>query len=430
MRKSNKLSPRQVMALSDVGRYADGGGLYLQVSQVVERTTKSWVFRYMLDGRARHMGLGSIDDFTLAEARERARKARQQVADGIDPVQVRQDERSARLVEHSRRMTFEECAEAYMADKAREWTNEKHSKQWPATLKAYAYPLIGNLPVAAIDTDQVDKVLRPVWNKTPETARRLRSRIETVLNWATARKYRQGDNPARWKGHLEFLLAKNGHGQDHWPALPYDQIGEFMAELRKREGLSPRALELTILTGVRTNEAIGAKWSEFDLHKKLWNIPKERTKGKSGKKFEHIVPLSNAAATILRKLSEKQIGAYVFPGTKGKHVSNMAMAMVVRRMNSERGTAGLPKFVDPKEGDREIVPHGFRSIFSDWVGDRSGFDNETREFAIGHAITDKTVAAYRRGTAVEKRRKLMDAWAGYCSGPTSGKVLPLCKEKA
>ena len=430
MRESNRLTPREVKALKQIGRYADGGGLYLQVSQVVERTTKSWVFRYMLDGRARHMGLGSIDDFTLAEARERARKARQQVADGIDPVQVRQNDRAARLVEQSKRMTFEECAKAYMADKAREWTNAKHAKQWPATLAAYAYPIIGNLPVAAIDTAQVDRVLRPVWTKTPETARRLRSRIETVLNWATARGYRKGENPARWKGHLSFLLPANNHGQDHWPALPYDQIGEFMAELRQREGLSPRALELTILTGVRTNETIGAKWSEFDLHKKLWTVPKERTKGKSGKKFEHIVPLSNAAVAVLRNLSEKRIGNYVFPGSKSKHVSNMAMAMVVRRMNKQRGTAGLPKYVDPKENNREVVPHGFRSTFTDWVADRSNFDKETREFATGHAITDKTVAAYRRGTAVEKRRKLMDAWAGYCARPASGDVVQFRKGSA
>jgi integrase len=373
----------------------------------------------MLNGQARHMGLGSINDFTLAEARERARKARQQIADGIDPLRIKQDERAARLVEQSRRMTFQECAEAYIAAKASEWTNEKHAKQWSATLTTYAYPIIGKLLVDTIDLPQIEKVLRPVWDRTPETARRVRSRIEAVLDWATVRGYRKGENPARWKGHLSHLLPKNKHGKDHFPALPYDQIGEFMAELRKREGLPSRALELTILTGVRSNETLGAKWSEFDLKKKLWTVPKDRTKGGRGKKYEHLVPLSNAAVAILTKLP--QIGEYVFPGTKaGQPISHPAMLVVVGRMNEDRGKAGLSLFVDPKEDNREIVPHGFRSTFSDWVGDRSGFDKETREFAIGHAITDKTVAAYRRGTAVEKRRKLMDAWAGYCARPPAG----------
>jgi integrase len=424
MRKSNKLTPRTVSSLDEVGRYADGGGLYLQVAKSPERgrTTKAWIFRYMLDGRARHMGLGSIDDFTLAEARERARKARQQIADGIDPIQVKQDQRTARLLERAKQMTFQECAEAYMAAKGGKWTNERHRKQWSATLTTYAYPVIGKLPVGDVDTALVEKVLRPVFERVPETARRLRSRIEMVLSWATVAGYRKGDNPARWKDHLSHVLPESNHGHKHWPALPYDQVGEFMFELRNREGLSPRALELTILTGVRTNEMLGAKWSEFDLKKKLWTVPRERTKGKAGKKYEHIVPLSNVAMAILTKLSEQRIGDYVFPGAKkGGPISNMAMAMIVRRMNEERSKAGLSKFIDPKEDNREIVPHGFRSTFSDWVGDRSNFDRETREFAIGHAITDKTVAAYRRGTAVEKRRKLMDAWAGYCTrAPAAG----------
>jgi len=411
VRKSNKLTPQKVRITNGLGRYADGGGLYLQVSRVAERATKAWIFRYMLDGRARHMGIGSIDDFTLAEARERARKARQQVKDGIDPIDVRRAERDARKVAAAQRVTFRQCAERYIAAHEKSWKNEKHRGQWKKTLEAYAYPLIGDLPVADIGRAHIQKIIEPLWQEKTETANRLRGRIEAVLDWATAREYRTGENPARWKGHLQKLLpARNKVSPvEHHEAMSCDDMPSFMANLRGADSLSSRALEFTILTAARTGEAINARWGEVDFKNKVWTIPGERMK--AGK--EHRVPLSDRAVEILKSLP--RLGDFLFPGRKGAPLSHTVMLELLRGMVGNG-----------------VTVHGFRSTFKDWARERTGFTDDISEAALAHKIKDKTNAAYARGDLFEKRRKLMAAWAGYCTSPppSSDRVVPISQVRA
>jgi integrase len=285
----------------------------------------------------------------------------------------------------------------------KEWRNAKHRQQWESTLKTYAYPVIGTLPVAAVDTALVQRVLTPIWNEKPETAKRLRGRIEAILDYATVAEYRTGPNPARWKGHLSHMLAKPSaiRPVEHHAALPYGEIPDFMADLHKQEGATAQALEFLILTATRTSEVLGSRWPEINLRDKLWTIPAERMK--AGK--EHIVPLSPRAVEILEALraGEHDPDGYVFPGRQPKKpLSNMAFLMLMRRM-----------------GRDDLTAHGFRSTFRDWAGDRSAFDTQTIEFALAHGISDKTEAAYRRGTAIEKRRQLMAHWADYCSSPAT-----------
>jgi integrase len=389
MRESNKLSPKHIAKLNEVGRYADGGGLYLQVSP---GPTKSWIFRYQIDGRARHMGIGSVDDFTLAEARDRARRARQQVTDGIDPIDARQAARDARRLAAASRVTFKECGEGYIAAFAPTWRNAAHRAQWKSTLANYAYPLIGNLAVSDINRSHVLKVIEPIWQDKWDTANRIRGRIEQILDWAAVRGYRQGDNPARWKGQLQKLLPAKNERQHH-KAIPYQELPAFIAELRTRDYISSRALEFTILTASRTNEAIGARWDEIDIESKAWTIPGNRMK--SGR--PHRVPLSDRALQILYSTPRLDDGLFVFPGRAGQPLSNMAMLELLR------GTIG-----------NGFTVHGFRSTFKDWAREQTNFSNELSESALAHVIKDKTEAAYARGDLFDKRRKLMDEWAAYC----------------
>jgi integrase len=384
-----------VATAKEPGRYADGGGLYLQVSRVVERTTKSWVFRYMIDGRARHMGIGPISDFTLAEARDRARRARQQIKDGIDPIDTKRTERNERRLAAASRVTFKECGERYIAAFAPTWRNATHRAQWKSTLATYAYPIVGNLAVSDISRSHVLKIIEPIWQEKWDTASRLRGRIEAVLDWATVRGYRQGENPARWKGQLQKLLPSKGRPQHH-KAIPYQELPAFLAELRERDYISSRALEFTILTAARTNEAIGARWDEIDIKGKIWTIPADRMK--SGR--SHRIPLSERAVKILSSTPQLDGGAFVFPGGKVRRpLSNMAMLELVR------GIVG-----------NGITVHGFRSSFKDWAREQTSFPNELSEAALAHVIRDKTEAAYARGDLFDKRRKLMDSWAAYCAG--------------
>ena len=399
MRKSNRLTPLAVKSAKKPGLYGDGNGLYLQISRF---GTKAWLYRFMMDGKARKMGLGPVHTVPLADARQHATEARRKVLDGIDPITAREAERSKAKLEAAKAITFQQCAERYIAGQEASWKNDKHRAQWPSTLKTYVYPIIGALPVAAIDTGLVLKVIEPIWNEKPDTAGRVRGRIELVLNWATVREYRAGDNPARWRGHLENVLPKRSKVRpvQHHKALPYGELPAFMAELREQKFISARALEFTILTAVRTSEAIGAEWSEFNFAEKIWTVPGVRMK--SGR--DHRVPLSDRALAILPALPRE--GQFVFPGGKaGKPLSNMAMLELVRGM----------------KGDGLTV-HGFRSTFRDWAADRTSYANHVVEMALAHTVKDAVEKAYRRGDLFEKRARLMAEWATYCEGPASATI--------
>ena len=396
MRKSNRLTPLAIKSAKKPGLYGDGNGLYLQVSRF---GTKAWLFRFMRDGAAHKMGLGPLHTVSLADARQRAADARRKLLDGIDPIAHRDTQRAAAKLEAAKAMTFEQCAEKYIAAHSGSWRNEKHRAQWGSTLRTYVYPIIGALPVAAIDTGLVLKVIEPIWNEKPDTAGRVRGRIEAVLSWATVREYRTGDNPARWRGHLDNVLPKRSKVRPvkHHEALPYVEIPAFIAELQSKKVVSAAALEFTILTAVRTSEAIGAKWSEFDLAGKVWTVPGIRMK--SGR--EHRVPLSPRALEILSALPRE--GQFVFLGAKvGKPLSNMAMLELVRGM---RGNG--------------LTVHGFRSTFRDWAADRTSYANHVVEMALAHTVKDAVEKAYRRGDLFEKRARLMAEWADFCQTPVS-----------
>jgi integrase len=400
-----KLTTLTVRQARRRGLYGDGGGLFLQVSV---RGAKSWVFRFKIAGRLRVMGLGPAHTISLAEARERARECRKLRLDGIDPIEARRGQRLAARLEAARAMTFAECAAAYIAAHRAGWKNPKHAAQWPSTLDTYVYPVFGALPVQSVDVGLVMKSIERLWTEKPETASRVRGRIESVLDWATARGHRTGENPARWKGHLENLLParRNVRRIEHHAALPYGELADFMIELRQQEGAAARALEFAILTVARTGEVIGARWGEINAAERLWTIPAARMK--AGK--EHRVPLSHPAMAIVSEMSSLRSGDFVFAnGKTGQPLSNMAMLMLLRRM-----------------GRAELTAHGFRSTFSDWCAERTAFPAEVREMALAHAVNDKVEAAYRRGDLFEKRRQLAQAWATYCdSPPAAGEVVPI-----
>src|SRR5215469_5989782 len=310
-RKSNRLSAVEVKGINGKGMYHDGGGLYLQVSA---RGAKSWIYRFMLDGRAREMGLGPINVISLAEARKRAAECRKMRLDGIDPIEARRAQHGQRKFEAARTITFDKCAAAYIEAQTAGWKNGKHGEQWRSSLRNYASPVFGSSPVQAVDLAVVMKALEPIWRTKPETASRVRGRIEAVLDWATVRGYRRGENPARWRGHLNKLLSPRSKIQkvEHYPALPHDEIADFTAALRSHDGIAARALEFLILTTARTGEIIGARWDEIDLNEKVWVVPEERMK--AGR--EHRVPLSATALAILKQMNAIREGDFVFPGGK------------------------------------------------------------------------------------------------------------------
>lgn len=391
------------------GLYADGGGLYLLVQSP---TSRSWLFRFMLKRRAREMGLGSYPERTLAEARALAHAARRLLLDGIDPIEHRNSLRAQTALDAAKSITFRECAERYIEGHKAGWRNEKHREQWSATLDSYAYPALGGLSVQAIDTGLVMKVLEPIWKLKPETASRLRGRIEAVLDWARVRGYRDGENPARWRGHLDKMLPARAKLQrpEHHAALPYAEIAEFVSALQKQEGIAARALEFAILTAARTGEVIGAKWSEIDFEAPTWTVPGSRMK--SGR--EHRVPLSDRAVEILEGMAHLRDSAapdaFVYPGgRKGRPLSNMAMLQTLRRM-----------------GRSDLTVHGFRSTFRDWCAERTAFPSEVAEMALAHVVGNKVEAAYRRGDLFDRRRQLAEAWSRFCSMPASElRVVPL-----
>jgi integrase len=395
-----KLTALKADKLKAPGYYGDGGGLFLQVSKY---RTKSWVFRFKASGRLREMGLGSLDTYGLSEARERARQCRKLRDEGKDPIEERRAERMQAKLDAAKAMTFAMCAERYIAAHKAGWRSPKSLAAWEGTLGAYVHGELGGLPVHTIDTGLVIKAIEPIWTEKPETASRVRGRIEVILDWATARGYRKGENPARWRGHLDKLLPKKTKVRrvEHHAALPFAEIGALMAELRQQEGVGAKALEFTILTAARTGEAIGARWGEFNLAERLWTVPGERMK--AGK--EHRVPLSDAALAILEDLQRVRHGDFVFPGGRaGRPISNMAMTMTLRRM-----------------GRGDLTVHGFRSSFRDWAAERTGFPAEVAEMALAHTVSDAVERAYRRGDLFQKRRQMMDAWAKFCTtAPAAG----------
>lgn len=387
------LSAVGVTKLNAPGYHADGGGLYLQVSP---KGTKSWIFRFKLHGRPREMGLGSLNALGLADARLKAAECRRQLLDGVDPIEARKAARTQDKLDAAKAMTFTECATAYISAHKLGWKNAKHASQWENTIATYADPVFGSLPVQSVDTALVMRVLEPMWSEKPETASRLRGRIESILDWASVRGLRKGENPARWRGHLDALLPARSkvRAVQHHAALPYDEIGAFMKGMRAQAGIAALALEFTILTAARTNEVIGALWSEFDQDQKIWTVPAERMKGKR----EHRVPLSPAALKVLAALEKLRVNDYVFPGARGKKpLSNMAMLALLKRM---------------KRAD--LTAHGFRSTFRDWAAERTSYAREVAEAALAHVVGDKVEAAYRRGDLFEKRRRLMSEWAKHC----------------
>jgi integrase len=404
-RASNRLTAIAVARTTKPGFYADGHSLYLRIGPT---GSKSWVFRYRLAGRLHDMGLGPLHTVSLADARSKALDLRRQRLDGTDPLTVKREAAAKARVVDAKAMTFKAAAETYIAAHQAGWRNAKHRAQWPSTLETYAYPTFGALPVQAIDTGLVMKILEPIWTTKPETASRVRGRIESVLDWAAARDYRQGENPARWRGHLENLLPQKSKiaRVEHHAALPYTEIADFMTGLRQQGGVAARALELAILTAARTGEVIGARWGEFNLAERLWIVSGERMKASR----EHRVPLSDAALAIVERMAKSRVGEAVFPGAKAAALSDAAMTMLLRRM-----------------GRGEITVHGFRSTFSDWCAERTNFPTEVREMALAHAVGDKVEAAYRRGDLFAKRRQLMQAWAKFCAAApvATGEVVPL-----
>lgn len=398
-RKIGQLTAIKVTKEIKPGYYPDGGGLYLRIGKT---GAKSWIFRYMLNGSRHDMGLGPVHAISLAEARVKAAEFRKIKHEGSDPLQARKAAMLAAKLESAKTLTFQQCADAYIATHRAGWKSEKHADQWFNTLSTYAYPSIGELPVGSVDTGLVLKVLEPIWQDKNETASRVRGRIEAVLGWAAARGYRTEENPARWKGHLDKLLPSPSKVKKvrHHPALPYDQMGKFMVELRKRNGTSALGLEFLILTGLRTTEVMGARWDEIEFSQKIWTVPAVRMK----LKHEHRVPLSGAALAVLDRLQENAPSEFVFPGTNlKKHLSAMAFLELLKDM----------PFVD-NNGER-ITAHGFRSSFRDWAAEQTHYPSEVAEMALAHVVKNKVEAAYRRGDLIDKRRLLMEDWAQFCA---------------
>jgi len=423
MARTGKLSSVEVAKAKGPKVLHDGGGLYLRVAPNRKDAngkekpgSKAWVFRFQLDGKRRDMGLGPYPDISLAEARQRATECRKQRHDGIDPLHAKIARRQAQRLAMAKGRTFRDVAEEFIGRKEAGWRNPKHRQQWRNTLATYAYRTIGELPVALVDTGLVVQVLDPIWAAKPETASRVRGRIEAVLDAATVRGYREGPNPAQWKGNLAHILPARAKVRKvaHHAALAFDEMPAFLTALRSREGMAARALEFAILTAARTDEVLGAPWGEIDLDTRVWTIPAERMK--AGR--EHRVPLAAAALAVLesvRPLALMRDGAPdaaapVFPGPRrALGMSNMTMLMLLRRMKRD-----------------DLTVHGFRSTFRDWAAERTAYPREVVEMALAHTIENKVEAAYRRGDLFEKRRKLMEAWAQFCEAPIAiGDVTPI-----
>lgn len=411
MAKLTANAVKSLVAKGKPGAHADGGNLYLRIAGP---GSGKWTLRYMLAGKAREMGLGACDPdgkdgATLAKARVRAEEARVVLRQGIDPL----DHRKALAEADSR--TFRDVAEMHLGAHEAGWRNPKHRAQWRSTLETYVYPVMGALPVGEVGTDHVLRVLQPIWTGKTETAARVRGRVEAVLSYAAARGWRPGENPARWRGHLDHLLPRRSKVAtvENHAALPWQQMSRFMAALRASRPTAARALEFAILTACRSGEVFGARWFEIDLDAALWTVPAGRMK--AGR--EHRVPLSTAALEVLQEMARLRPAdgsRYVFPGqVAGKPLSTMAMLMLLRRMNPEAG--GSPaRWRDARSGSA-ITPHGFRSSFRDWCEEATSTPHAVAEAALAYTIGDRVEAAYRRGDLIQKRAALMQEWADYCA---------------
>jgi integrase len=403
---TGKLTALAVARAKERGTYGDGHGLYLQVARGGSR---SWVLRYKVNGRTRCFGIGPLHAVSLAQARERAAEARRLLIDGADPIEARRARRDAARLDAAKTMSFDQCADAYITAHRAGWRNVRHAEQWEKTIATFVSPTIGALPVQAIDTALVLKVIEPLWTAKPETASRLRGRIEAVLDWAKARGFRAGENPARWKGHLDNLLPEKGKVAkvEHHAAMPHAEVAAFLADLRRQEGVAARAVEFIILTAARSGEAIGARWGEIDLANRTWTIPASRMKAGRA----HSVPLSPRALDILEALPRREGDGgddLIFPNGRGKRLGN-AILLLVKRMRPA------------------ATVHGFRSSFRDWAAEQTNFPSEVAEAALAHVVGNKVVEAYRRTDFFDLRRRLMDAWAIYCAEPPveRGVVVPL-----
>jgi integrase len=394
---------RVAKAIKHPGRYCDGAGLYLQVTSP---QAASWILRFQRAGRERWLGLGPTHTVGLADARERAKKARLQLLDGVDPVDARKAAKAARALEQAKSVSFQECAERHFEQHESKWRSAKHRHQYISSLRTYVFPVIGKLPVSAIDTGLVLKCLEPIWRTIPETASRVRQRIEAVLDNAGVRNLRVGDNPARWSGHLEHILpALRAAVQEHHAAVPYAKMPAFMAALRERKSVPDRALEFLILTASRTSPVRGAVWDEIDLAGKVWTIPGARMK--SGQ--PHRVPLSKAAIELLAGLPREGGNSFVFLGANpGQGLSPSMLQRALARIRDD------------------ATVHGFRSTFRDWAGERTGFPFEVLEKALAHSVGNKASRAYARSDLLAERSKLMEMWAAFCgSPPAEGAILPM-----
>ena len=385
-RELGRLSAIDVKRAKKRGIYPDGGGLYLSIDRAGNR---SWIFRYGAGGR-HHKGLGPLHTIGLAEARDRARECRRLLLDGIDPIAHSRARKAAARLEQAKTITFAEAAKTYIAKHHAAWKNPKNRQQWENTLATYAFPVIGRLAVGAIDVALVLRVLEPIWHEKPETASRVRMRVERILAWATVHGFRSGDNPARWNANLDQLLPAQGKiaPVQHHAALPYAEVPAFVVAMRQRDGRAAEALEFAILTAARTSEVLGANWAEFDVDARAWTVPAPRMKSAR----EHRVPLSDRAIAILK--AQPRAGKRPFP------LSNMAFLQLLKRT-----------------GRCDITAHGFRSSFRDWAADTHDAARDVVEMALAHAVSDKTEAAYRRGDLFEKRVRLMRDWSDFCVGP-------------
>jgi len=403
------------------GMHADGNGLYLRVQA---SGAKSWIFRFQLNGKRREMGIGTLADKSAVDARAEAAGLSKKVRDSIDPIEERK-EQAARAAEQAAKVatgakTFDDIAKEYIAAHRAGWKNAKHGDQWTNTLATYANPIIGQKPVGDVTTEDVLAIIQPIWTTKTETASRVRNRIELVLSYAKAKKLRQGENPAAWRGHLDMLLPapKKVKKVVHQPALPYAQISEFMDMVGGCEGFGARALEFQILTAARPGNVTAATWSQIDMDRAIWTIPAKDMKVEDN--GDHLVPLSAPALKLLQNLPKIEGNDRLFPGDKGD-LSDATMRAVIERDNDRYDT---PKWIDPKS-NREVVPHGFRSTFRDWAGDMTHYPKDLAEMALAHAIENKAEAAYRRNQMVEKRRPLMEDWAAWCYPSKAANVVQL-----
>ena len=405
-KKIHLLSDREVRNLNKQGSFPDGNGLYLQVSNT---GSKAWFYRYQINHKGRKHGLGAYPTVTLKSARLRAEDCRKLRSDGIDPIEHKRKKDADKILEDAKAVTFKDCALLYIESHKNGWKNRKHESQWSNTMKTYAYPFIGDIAVQKIDVGLVMQVIEPIWHEKTETASRVRQRIEKVLDWAKVRQYRNGDNPARWRGHIENLLPKRSKVQkvQHFKAMPYGDVPDYFKILRIVETITAKALAFIILTATRNNEVREAKWHEIDIDAGIWIIPEERMKAER----EHRVPLTQECLAILEEAKKLKVNDYIFPGLrKNKPLSNQALLKLLKTKHPT------------------LTVHGFRSSFRDWCAEMTAYPREVAEAALAHSLSNATEAAYQRGDLLAKRFKLMNAWSDYCiTDKTESEVIPINK---